>query len=96
MKRYFKEIEEMQKPDIYVISRFLEKLWLNNTEFKVTQLQMATGLNYNVFTKYLNWLEERNLVVIEDKDQPHKTIKITQKGIDIYKRLVDLLSKLMG
>lgn len=86
----------MNKPDIYVISRFLEKLWLNNSKFKVTQLQMATGLNYNVFTKYLNWLEERNLVIIEDKDKPHRTVKITKKGIDIYKSLVILLSKLMG
>ncbi|MDD1778600.1 MAG: hypothetical protein LUQ65_10575 [Candidatus Helarchaeota archaeon] len=85
----------MQKPDIYVISRFLEKLWLGNSEFKVTQLQMATGLNYNVFTKYLNWLEEKNLVLIEDKDKLHKTIKITKKGIDIYKRLVILLGELI-
>ncbi len=85
----------MKKPDIYVISRFLEKLWLSDSDFKLTQLQMATGLNYNVFTKYLNWLEERNLVIIEDKDKPHKTIKITQKGIDLYKRLVVLLSKLL-
>jgi len=55
------------RPDIYVVSRFLEALWLRGQGPRRTALQMAVGLNSDVFTRYLSWLEGKGLVTVREE-----------------------------
>jgi len=85
-----------KKPDLYVVARFLEKLCTPNKEYKKTELQMAVGLNYNVYTKYLKWLEEKGLIVIKNEGPRHVTVKITKKGLDAYNTLAMWIKDVIG
>jgi predicted transcriptional regulator len=83
------------KPDLYVISRFLETLWLSHKTYKKTNLQMAVNLNYDVYMKYLKWLEEKNLIVISKEDE-HQYVKITVRGVEVYNTVVMWIKKTIG
>jgi predicted transcriptional regulator len=84
------------RPDLYVVARFLERLSLSGKEYKRTQLQMAVGLNYNVYVKYLNWLIEKGLITIEKGSDGHDYVRITEKGLDSHARLVEWMKEIMG
>lgn len=86
----------LERPDIYVLSRFLERLWLKNQPMKKTKLQMAVGLNYSQFIKYLDWMLERGLVEKVEGDDGHERIKITPKGYQAYQKLVAILKEVFG
>lgn len=86
----------IERPDIYVLSRFLERLWLKNQPMKKTKLQMAVGLNYTQFIKYLDWMLERGLVEKIGGDDHHEYIKITPKGYQAYQKLVAILKEVFG
>lgn len=88
--------EKEFRPDLYVVARFLERLWLPGKEYKKTQLQMAVGLNYNVYTKYLNWLSNKGLIKIEKRSDKHEYVEITEEGVDAYRTLVEWIRKIMG
>jgi predicted transcriptional regulator len=81
----------MTHPDIYVVARFLEILWLRNKAMKPTQLQMAVGLNYSVFKRYLVWFEAKELVDVQTNASSSKSkreIKITVRGVEAYKQMM--------
>lgn len=84
------------RPDLYVVARFLERLSLSRKEYKRTQLQMAVGLNYNVYIKYLNWLVEKGLIKIEKGNDGHDYVRITERGIDSHNTLVEWIKEIMG
>lgn len=90
------DIKKEFKPDLYVVARFLERLWTTNKQYKKTQLQMAVGLNYKVFLKYLNWLEEKNLAKLEKDNSGHTTVKITAEGVDAYSTLVKWIKRIIN
>ena len=83
------------KPDLYVISRFLETLWLGHKTYKKTNLQMAVNLNYDVFMKYLSWLEEKGLIIIYNEND-HQYVKVTTKGVEVYNTVVMWIKKTIG
>ena len=79
----------MLKPDLYVVARFLDVLWWDTSGMKKTQLQMSVRLNYQNFLKYLDWLEQHGLVkIVEDKEGSER-IKLSEKGMDAHRRLVE-------
>ena len=83
----------MDRPDLYVVARFLEALWIKGGgEMRRPELQMAVKLNYNLFVKYLDFLKERNLVT---ETEP-KMVKITSKGVDAYTTLVYFVKEVIG
>jgi predicted transcriptional regulator len=84
----------LEKPDLYVVARFLDIMYRNGPAMKKTNIQMLLGLNYPRFIEYLEWLEKHNLVS-ENLDQDGKTerIVLTPKGIDSYHRLVDWIKE---
>lgn len=88
--------DRMEKPDLYVVSRFLEKLWESGREYKQTELQMAVGLNFNVYAKYLKWLKEKGMIVVKENDDKKKTIAITEKGVTAYKTLALWIKDVIG
>ena len=84
----------MLKPDLYVVARFLDVLWWNNVGMKKTPLQMSVRLNYQTFLKYLEWLDEHELVIITVEDETER-IKLSDKGKDAHKRLVEWIKDTM-
>jgi predicted transcriptional regulator len=83
----------MERPDIYVMARFLEALWLKGMgQMRRTELQMAVRLNYDIYTKYLEFLVAKGLVS-ETEEGGERIIKITQRGVEAFKTLVDLMSQ---
>jgi predicted transcriptional regulator len=82
------------KPDLYVVARFLDVLWWDTVGMKKTPLQMSVGLNYQTFLKYLDWLEKHELVNITKDDQTER-VKLSKKGIDAHKRLVEWIKETM-
>ena len=88
--------DRMEKPDLYVVSRFLEKLWEGGREYKQTELQMAVGLNFNVYSKYLTWLKEKGMIAVKESGDKKKTIAITEKGVTAYKTLATWIKDVIG
>jgi predicted transcriptional regulator len=88
--------EKEAKPDLYVVARFLEKLISTGGRRRKTELQMAVGLNFNVYTKYLDWLENKELIHVIEEDERSKYIALTAKGIDTYKTLVQWIKDVVG
>lgn len=77
------------KPDIYVLLRFLERLWYRNDYVLKTRLQTAVGLNFDNFLKYLQWLKERGFVEVDNREN-HEYIKISRNGYDAFKSILKL------
>ena len=84
------------KPDLYVVARFLEKLVAGGGQRRKTELQMAVGLNFNVYAKYLEWLETKNLVRLVEEDERSKWVSLTPMGMDTYKTLVKWIHDVIG
>ena len=80
--------DDIKKPDIYVISRFLERLWIADHPIKKTRLQMAVGLNYGTFKKYLSWMVGKGLLTISIEEDGHEYVFLTKKGMDSYNQIV--------
>lgn len=86
----------MEKPDLYVVARFLDIMYRNGSGMKKTNIQMLLGVNYPRFIEYLDWLLKHDLV--EEKIDEDKTerIVLTPKGIDSYHRLVDWIKETLN
>jgi predicted transcriptional regulator len=88
--------EKEAKPDLYVVARFLEKLITTGGSRRKTELQMAVGLNFNVYSKYLEWLETKGLIRTAEEDERSKYVSLTPKGMDTYKTLVKWIKDVVG
>lgn len=73
-----------------MVARFLERLWRDQRPHRKTDLQLAVRLNYNVYKKYLDWMEQKGLIVVDE------TVAITPKGLETYKTLVAWIKATVG
>lgn len=73
-----------------MVARFLERLWRDPRPHRKTDLQLAVRLNYNVYKKYLDWMEQKELIVVGE------TVSITPKGLETYKTLVEWIKDTVG
>jgi predicted transcriptional regulator len=84
----------LEKPDLYVVARFLDIIYRNGPAMKKTNIQMLLGVNYPRFIEYLEWLMKHGLVSERiDEDDKTERIVLTSKGIDSYHRLVDWIKE---
>lgn len=81
------------RPDLFVIARFLERLWREGEPMLKTRLQVAANVNYDVFAKYLAWLQSRALVALQNHPDGHERVAITEKGKRAYRQLVEWLNE---
>lgn len=77
----------MDRPDLYVVARILERLWRETEPMLKTRLQVAVGTNYDVLSKYLDWMCEHGLAIVVENDG-HQKVLLTEEGKDSYRRLV--------
>jgi predicted transcriptional regulator len=79
---------DLERPDLYVVARILERLWRENRPMVKTRLQVAANVNYDVFSRYLNWMRTKGLVVVEGNPDGHEQVALTAKGAEAYRKLV--------
>jgi predicted transcriptional regulator len=77
----------MDRPDLYVVARILERLWREPEAMLKTRLQVAVGTNYDVLSRYLDWMCERGLAAMVEEDG-HQKVLLTEEGRDSYRKLV--------
>ncbi|OPX62220.1 MAG: hypothetical protein A4E30_00785 [Methanomassiliicoccales archaeon PtaB.Bin215] len=82
----------MDRPDLYVVARILERLWKETEPMLRTRLQVAVGTNFDVLTKYLDWMRERGLVVFVENDG-HQKVLLTEEGKTSYRKLVGWINE---
>jgi predicted transcriptional regulator len=87
----------LEKPDLYIVGRFLDIMYKNGSPMKKTNIQMSLRLTYPRFKEYLQWMLEHQLAVeIQEEEETSERIMLTPKGIDSYHRLVDWISDTIG
>ena len=87
---------DLERPDLYVVARFLERIWRAPRPCNRTDLQNAVRVNYNIFKKYLEWLVAKELVTIAPDAGGVERITITPKGLETYHRLVEWIKETVG
>jgi predicted transcriptional regulator len=85
----------LDKPDLYVVARFLDIMYRNGSPMKRTNIQMLLGVNYPRFSEYLDWLLSHGLVTETTDEEKAERIVLTPKGIDAYHRFVDWIKETM-
>jgi predicted transcriptional regulator len=85
----------MDRPDLYVVARLLERLWREDAPMLKTRLQVAAKVNYDIFSRYLSWMVERGLVVIESSPDAHARVSLTRKGQESYLKLVQWINEVV-
>lgn len=83
------------KPDLYVVARLLEHLWRHEGPVLKTRLQVGANVNYDVFTRYLEWMRGRGLVALENSPESYEQVVLTTKGYEAYRRLVQWINEVV-
>lgn len=85
----------VDRPDLYVVARLLERLWREDAPMLKTRLQVAANVNYNVFTRYLDWMCDRGLVELENSADGHERVSLTPKGREAYRKIVQWINEVV-
>lgn len=85
----------MNKPDLYVVARMLERLWRQEEPMVKTHLQLASRVNYDVFAKYLAWMVDKDLVTLVESEDGHERVRLTAKGEESYRKLVQWINEVI-
>jgi len=86
---------DLDRPDLYVVARLLERLWRENGPMLKTRLQVAANVNYDVFSRYLTWMLEKGLVALENNPDGHERVALTAKGAEAYRTLVQWVNEVV-
>ena len=87
--------QPLDRPDLYVVARILEKLWREEQPMVKTRLQVASRVNYDVFRKYVSWMDGKDLILIENSTDGHERISLTPKGEEAYRKLVQWINEII-
>lgn len=79
------------RPDLYVIARIIKTL-MDKGSMKRTELATSTGLAYDRLSRYLDWMSERELILIDGDGEVH----LTQQGTETYQELVGWIMRFVG
>ena len=78
------------KPDLYVIARIIKTL-MEEGPLNKTKLATYSGLAYDKFITYLDWMSSKEFVAEENGH-----IIVLDEGIRTYQRLVEWILKYVG
>ncbi len=84
----------MERPDLYVLARFLDVLYENGSPMKKTNLQMRVGLNYPRFMEYFEWLTLHGFLK-KDEEDGTDIYSLSPQGLDAHHRLVAWIRETM-
>lgn len=83
--------EPISKPDLYVLARII-KVLKERKKLNRTNLATYTGLSYDRFVKYLEWMNTKGFVEINSDGE----VILTKLGEETYDRLVNWILKYVG
>lgn len=86
---------EMERPDLYVVARILDRLWRSNGPVLRTHLQVASNVNYDIFVRYVDWMRDRGLVALEDAADGHVRVRLTPAGQEAYRKMVQWINEVV-
>jgi len=89
-------MEPLQRPDLYVVVRLLETVRTSERPLNRTQLQVASGMNYTQFERYLDLTVRRGLLALNDQGAAHPIVVLTPKGYDALMFLARGLREVVG
>jgi len=89
------DLSPLERPDLYVVARLLERLWREGDPMLKTRLQVASNVNYDVFRRYVSWMTEHGLVEMENSNDGHERIILTTKGNVAYRTLVQWMNEVI-
>ncbi len=82
------------RPNPYIVARFFERLQRSKTNrLNRTRLQVATGLKWPDYTRYLERLVELKLLELEEEGS-ETLVRPTAKGWELYYSLLQILREL--
>jgi len=85
----------MDRPDLYVLARILDSLYRANGPMLRTHLQVASNVNYDIFSRYLEWMRGKGLVGIEDSSDGHIRVALTSEGSEAYRKIVQWINEVV-
>lgn len=85
----------MDRPDLYIVARILERLWREEQPMLRTRLQTASNVNYDVFRRYTSWMTDQGLIAVETSNDGHERLRLTPKGDEAYKKLVQWINEVI-
>jgi len=89
-------MEPLQRPDLYVVVRLLETVRTRERELTRTQLQIASGMNYSQFERYLDLTVRRGLLKLLPNGSSPPSVELTAKGYDALMFLARGLRDVVG
>ncbi len=89
------DISPLERPNLYIVARLLERLWRVEEPMLKTRLQIASRVNYDLFRRYTSWMTDRGLIVFENCDDGHERISLTPKGEEAYRKLVQWINEVI-
>ena len=87
---------EFPRPDLRVVGRILETLWRHSEPMRPTALQQASATNYTQFSRYLDFLAARGLVVVREDDHGGRWVALSARGQEAHAFLVTGLTRLFA
>ena len=78
----------LDRPDLYVVARFLDVLHQSPEGHPRTRLQAAVRLNYDLYRRYLALLTRKGLVLVEKDGDGAERVRLTREGEAAHDRLV--------
>ncbi len=85
----------LERPDIYVLSRLLERLWREGEPMLKTRLQVACNVNYDVMTRYLDWMSSKGFVSYESREG-HELVCLTPAGKEAYMKILQVVGEVLA
>lgn len=89
-------MEPLQRPDLYVVVRLLETVRTRERPPTRTQLQIASGMNYSQFERYLDLALRRGLLKLGGSGSGAPSVELTPKGYDALMFLARGLRDVVG
>jgi predicted transcriptional regulator len=90
------------RPDLYVVARFLEHLWRAEAPMGKTRLQVAANVNFDVFSRYLEWMRAKGLIAIEAATDGREAatdgrerVALTPDGAEAYRKIVQWIDEVV-
>ena len=85
----------MEKPDLYVVARFLDRLQQEPNPPLKTELQLKVRINYSIFQRYLAWLTQRGFVAIIQSGN-RECVQLTPAGREAHAQLAGWIRSAVG
>ena len=91
------EVDPPDRPDLYVLARFLDRLAGAGSEHGRSSLQRATRTNDDVFRSYLALLQERGWIEWEPREgRGQDRIHLSREGREAYEDLRGWIEEMLG